>query len=143
MNGAPQTQLHGLIRKEARSLLQYLSDAYPWAPAQDHARRDRILARSRREREAIGTLVRYCVRHQLGYPALGSYPEKFMDLNFLSRDSLMPMLLAEQKKRIAELEWSLLTTPEAARDLVRGLIDVKRKTLAELEGTESPTAHSS
>jgi hypothetical protein len=141
MSGPPQSQLHGLIRKEARSLLQYLSDAYPWSPAQDYARRDRILARSRRERESIGGLVRYCVRHQLGYPALGSYPERFMDLNFVSLDSLMPTLLAEQKKRISELEWSLLTLPEPIRDLVRGLIEVKRKTLAVLEGTESEAAH--
>ena len=89
----------------------------------------------RRERDAIGNLVRYSVRHGLGYPAIGAYPERFMDLNFVSLDSLMPMLLAEQKKRIADLEWSLLTIPEPARDLVRGLLDVKRQTLAELEGT--------
>ena len=140
MNATPPSLLHGLIRKEAHSLLQYLSDAYPWTAAQDHARRDRILARSRRERDAIGTLVRYCVRHGLGYPAIGSYPERFMDLNFVSLDSLMPTLLAEQKKRIAELEWSLLTVPEPARDLIRGLVDVKRQTLAELEGAAAPTA---
>jgi hypothetical protein len=140
MNACSSSLLHTLIRKESHSLLQYLSDAYPWTAAQDHARRDRILARSRREREAIGALVRFCIRHGIGYPALGAYPERFMDLNFVSLDSLMPALLAEQKQRIAELEWSLLTVPEPARDVVRDLLDVKRQTLVELEGTPAPTA---
>jgi hypothetical protein len=139
MSGPPHSQLHGLIRKEAHSLLQYLSDAYPWTPANDVARRDAILACARREQEGIGALVRYCVRHQLGYPSFGAYPEHFMDLNFVSLDSLMPTLLAQQKKRIAELEWSLLTVPVGAGELVRGLIEAKRQTLAVLESAPAPT----
>ena len=64
-----------------------------------------------------------------------------MDLNFVSLDSLMPMLLAEQKKRIAELEWSLLTVPEPARDLVRGLLDVKPQDARRARGgLAAPTA---
>jgi hypothetical protein len=137
MSGPAQSQLHGLIRKESRSLLQYLSDAYPWTPAQEVPLRDEILASARRERDAIGDLVRYCVRHQLGYPSFGAYPEHFMDLNFVSLDSLLPTLLAEQKKRIAELEWSLLTVPVGAGELVRGLIEAKRRTLEVLAPTRT------
>jgi hypothetical protein len=140
MAASPAMLLHGLIRKESTSLLQYLSDAYPWAAAKDKGKLREVLALSRRERSAIGDLVRYCVRNRLGAPETRSYPERFMDLNFVSLDSLQPMLLDEQKKRVAELEWSILTMPDSARDLVKALLDVKRKTLAELQRLAAPVA---
>jgi hypothetical protein len=133
MGSSPPTFLHGLIRKEARTLMQYIGECSPWTKAADREKLDAILAMSRGERERIETLIGYCIKNKLGNPVLGPYPHSFMDINFVSLAFLKPLLVEEEKKRIADLEWSLLTTPEGARELVRSLVKVKREHLSSLE----------
>ena len=133
MASSSPTFLHGLIRKEARCLLQYLADATPWTASAQRGKLADLLGMAHRERELIDALIRHCLKSKLGSPVLGPYPHSFMDINFVALDFLLPLLRAEQKKRIGELEWSLLTTPESARDLVRKLIQLKRDDLTLLD----------
>ena len=132
--------LHGLVRKEARCLLQYVGDAFPWTSARDFGKRDALLLMSRREREALDRVIRACIKAKTGNPVLGAYAERFMDLNFLAIDYLIPRLLEDQERRVKELEWAVLTVPEFAREPLHELLRVKREDLAMLRELAAPQA---
>ena len=138
MDPARTSFLHGLIRKEARCLLQYVREAVPWVSAPERPKLETMLALARREQETLDQLIRHSIKAKLGNPALGAYPEQFMEINFCSLAFLVPRLVADQKKRLAELEWSVLTAPEDVRPLIRELIRVKQENLRILEGLAAP-----
>ncbi len=133
----PQTQaiLQDIVRRESRSLLVYVGDAYPWTTSAG----DRALAELRQvvhdETEAVAALGRFLVRRRGTLPFLGSYPVHFTSYNFVSLEFLLPRLVETEKELIAELEADLRRlAPGEAHSQVEALLLVKRRNLATLEG---------
>src|SRR5437870_1176656 len=99
--------VHALIRKEARSLLQYIGESYPWAAADRQDALRTILEMAKHEARQIEQLIRMCIKVKLGNPSLGAYPQSFMGINFMALDFLLPLLIDDHRKHIADLEWSM------------------------------------
>jgi hypothetical protein len=122
------------IRRTGRSLLQYVGESSPWTVAEDQETLDRLRNLKAEEEEGIAALVRLLRRARLPAPYLGPYPEHFMTLNFLSLDRLLPLLVAEQRGAVADLESSLAQVwAAAALGPLAHLLEIKRRHLAALE----------
>jgi hypothetical protein len=139
----PQTQaiLHEIVRRESRSLLSYVADAYPWTTAAGGPALVTLRQAIDAETEAVATLGRYMVRHKAPLTFLGSYPAHFTSINFVALEYLLPRLVAAQKESIAALESDLRQIERGeVRTQVEALLAVKRQTLATLEGLSVPRA---
>lgn len=133
MQASPTDFMHALIRKEARSLLQYIGESYPWASHERMDALESLLHIAKHEAHQIDRLARWCIKNKLGNPPLGAYPQSFMGINFSSLEFLLPLLINDHKKRIADLEWSLLSAPADAHGLIKDLVGAKKKHLEKLQ----------
>jgi hypothetical protein len=134
--------MHGLVRKEARSLLQYIGESFPWAAPDRQKALHTVLELAKHEANQVERLIRWCNKSKLGNPALGAYPQSFMGINFASLEFLLPLLVEDQKRRIADLEWALLSVPTGAEGMVRDLIVTKKKHLEKMESLAVPASAS-
>jgi hypothetical protein len=137
----PQTEaiLQGIVRRESRSLLAYIGDAYPWTTAAQTAALATLQDGVRAETGAVSALGRFLVRQNLTPPFLGSYPASFTSCNFVALNYLLPRLIDEERRLIAALEADLAKIAnETARASVEALLAVKKKNLAMLEGLVTP-----
>ena len=120
----PQSQriLQGIVRREGRSLLQYLSDAFPCTTINEGDALARVQQFVKEERDSTAALVRFLQRRRVTPPYFGAYPMSFTTLNFITLDHLVPLLVDAERKAIAALENDLahLTDPEA-RQLIQGM----------------------
>jgi len=132
--------LHALIRRESRSLMQYIGESYPWAGHDRQAALQTVLDVAKHEQHQIDRLIRWCIKAKLGNPALGAYPQSFLGINFSSIEYLLPLLIDDQKKRIADLEWSYISAPADSHGLIRDLLLAKKKHLEKLQGLAIPTS---
>ncbi len=141
----PQTQtvLQDILRRESRSVLMYVAEAYPWT---NSTRTETLTALQQliaAEREAVEDLGRFLVRQRIPLPFLPSYPTHFTTINFLALGYILPRLIEHERQSIAELESDLaaLKAP-AARAEVEKLLALKRKHLPQLEelASEQPQA---
>jgi hypothetical protein len=124
-----------VVRRESRSLLQYVGDSYPWSTAKQHGILAQIQQFVEEESQAIGTIRRLLERRRVPTPYVGSYPTTFTSTNFVSLTYLLPKLAADEKKGISALEQSLpLLEDTETREAVAGLLECKRKHLEALEG---------
>lgn len=127
--------LQDVIRREGRSLLQYVSEAPPWTLREARAALARVRTLIEHEHQAVGALVRLLTRHHLRPPYVGSYPAAFTAINDVSLDHLVPLLVEEQRRAIADLERDLATvTDPEARTLLEKILTTKQNHLRELEG---------
>ncbi|HTU19935.1 MAG TPA: hypothetical protein VMG10_17865 [Gemmataceae bacterium] len=129
-----QTLLQDILRRESRSVLIYVADAYPWATATETKALTTLQQLIAAEREAVACLGRFLVRQRIPLPFLPSYPAHFTTINFLALDFLLPRLLEHERHAIAELERDLLSVKEPeVRDEVERLLALKRQHLPQLE----------
>lgn len=126
--------LQGLMRREGRSLLQYVSEAFPWTTAEKGEAAAQLRAMAEEENAGMAALARLLTRNHRTPPYLGSYPMDFTTLNFVSLEHLLPQLAASQRRGIAAIERDLndLIDPEV-RDVVGGLLAKKHQHLQTLE----------
>ncbi len=129
-----QTLLQDILRRESRSVLMYVAEAYPWTNATGTKALSALQQLIAAEREAVACLGRFLVRQRIPLPFLPSYPAHFTTINFLALDFILPRLIEHERKSIAELESDLaaLKSP-VARAEVEKLLDLKRKHLPQLE----------
>lgn len=133
LDPASVTLLQDLIRKEGRSLLQYVSEAFPWTTPKNEAAWAKIQEMVQEEQEGTGRLARVLQKHRQRLPYLGAYPMSFTNINFVSLEHLIPYLVDFEKRRIAELEVDLLALrDDDAREAVAYLLDMKRRHLEAL-----------
>jgi hypothetical protein len=130
--------VHGLIRKEARSLLQFIAESSPWAAADRQDALQTILHMAKHEAHQIEQMIRMSIKTKLGNPSLGAYPQSFMSINFMSLEFLAPLLIDDHKKRIADLEWSQLSAPVEFQGLIRDLTSAKIKHLEKMKTLVAP-----
>ena len=125
--------LQGLVRKEGRSLLQYVGESFPWTTAKNHHALPVLQGLIDEEQKATAGIVQYLVKNRVRPPYLGAYPMSFTTINYMSLDFLLPLLKDFEKRRIAELEKSqILVIEEEPKQLLHALIDMKKRHLAAL-----------
>lgn len=130
MDASKQELLRSLVRKEGRSLLQYVAESFPWSKPEDHGLVRRVLAIAHVEGHYLVRLIRLLLKLKIGSPPLGAYPQSFTTINFMALDFLMPLLIADQKSRIAEIELLMTQFPEGeVRSLLGEFVAEKRKHL--------------
>ncbi|MCI0737483.1 MAG: hypothetical protein L0Y72_00470 [Gemmataceae bacterium] len=134
MDQATFALLQDLVRKEGRSLLQYVSECNPWTTAKTEALVPRLKQMVKEEQDAAAGIARFLMKRRQRPPYLGAYPTSFTNINFIALESMLPYLVAYQKERNAEIEKDLaaLTDP-GARSLVYSLWEMKRRHLAMLQ----------
>jgi hypothetical protein len=132
--------LQGIVRREGRSLLQYVADAVPWTKNAEHESLCQLQTLVQEDRDTNAALARFLFRNRIAPPYLGAYPMGFTTLNFVSLSSLLPRLIKEQRHSISALENDLaqIRDPQC-RGVVEGILDVKRRHLKALEAM-LPTA---
>jgi hypothetical protein len=129
-----------ILRRERRSLLQFVGEAYPWTRPDEHKALEQLRKVIAEEEQAAVRLTGFLQRRHIPVPYPGSYPFSYTSLFFVSLDFLLPPLLEEQRKTIAELETDLAKVGDAgARQQVQQLLDVKRRHLKTLEELASAT----
>ena len=143
MISAPDAALlEAAIRREGRSLLQYVSEAYPWTKPAGDSTPDRVRELAREERDALAVLTKFLARRRHTVPYLGAFPMAFTTMNFVSLDYLIPRLVEDGRRSVAALERdrAAVTDADAKAELDR-LIDLKRRHLKALEApTTAPAA---
>jgi hypothetical protein len=131
---ATQALLQEIVRRESRSVLMYVGDAYPWTTSRGEERLGVLRRLIAEEGRAIAALGQYLVRRHLPPPYTASYPSSFTTINFLSLDYVLPRLAEFERQSLADLERDLPRVNDAgARAEVEKLAAVKRLHLGELD----------
>jgi len=127
--------LQELLRRESRSLLQYVREVPVWVGPADRPALQKLRGLAAAELEAIDALGRHLQKRRLGLATLGPFPPEFTDVNDAALHHLLPKLVREQKEATADVEAALTKLGEnPARHLVERLLHMKRQHLPELEG---------
>ena len=130
IDAAAQGLIERQIRRDGRSLLQYVAESFPYTPASGEPAVAQVNALALEEQEAIAKLVRFLHRQHVSPPVLDSYPSQFTNINFVSLDHLLPGLLREQQTAVAELEHALAIYPDGeVRHLLWEYLHMKRRHL--------------
>lgn len=133
--------LQNIVRRESRSLLQYVRDAFPWVALGEAGALARLQKLIDEELEAAAALNRFLVRRHAPPAYPGTFPMAFTTINFVTLQHLRPLLIDYERKAIAELDRDLVHITDAeARAQVEQLLARKRRHLEALEhlGAEQP-----
>jgi hypothetical protein len=132
--------LPNLVRRESRSLLQYIRESYPWSQTKDAQTRAKVIAAAESEGEMLSQLGRLLQKRHIPMPGLGAYPTSFTSMNYVSLSFLIPRLIAAQRQSLADLENDARQVQdEPFRELLRAFHELKRRHLAELETLITPS----
>src|SRR5437870_2494 len=103
MNAQTIGLLQEIVRRESRSLLTYVGEAFPWTKSRGADALAWLKQIVASHNEAVVKLGRYLtkLRQPIGY--LGSYPSNFTTLNFLSLDHILPKLIESERAGLAAL----------------------------------------
>jgi rubrerythrin len=126
--------LEEIVRRQARSLLQYVSEAFPWTSPEEQDALQRLHQIIGEEYRAVGDLVRFLVRNHRTPPLMGSYPMNFTNINYVTLDHLLRLLVDYEKTAVQELKQALSRLADGeARNLVQAMLDMKRRHLETLQ----------
>ncbi len=139
MEAAQVAVLQDILRRESRSLLQYVAESYPWSKREGQAACAAVRAMARAEAEAVTRLARWLAKERVAVTFPGAYPMQFTTMNFVALSFLLPRLAQAESERIADLRRCLPTLPEGARSLVQALIDVKSRHVEQLSALQTTT----
>ncbi len=141
----PRTQavLRQAFRRESLSMLRYVGEAYPWAGANGGGALKRLRDIEAEDREATASLGRFLFRRHVPPSFFGTFPVGFTTINFLSLEHLLPRLVADQRRAVADLERdaAAVSDPDAKAELEK-LLAVTREHLSELEALKAPRGES-
>lgn len=138
----------GLLGRETSSLLQYLSESFPWPNMEDPVVVARLNSMIREQQSAIGKFYRLLARHLVPPPLRQPFPSHFTTINFVALDHLMPLLAEEQRRLIAALEKDLeQVTDQEVRNLLQLLLAKEQEHLQQFKhihlqpSVATPTPH--
>jgi hypothetical protein len=144
MDAATITLLQDLVRKEGRSLLQYVSESFPWTTHKNHHVLPVLFDMTKEEQEGAAAVVKLLLKNRARPPYLGAYPMSFTTINYMSLDFLLPYLIDFEKRRSADLDKDLAVVhDDEAKHLLQTLLEMKQRhlaTLISLTATERPAA---
>jgi hypothetical protein len=134
IDAASAYRLQEMVRREGRSLLQYVADAFPWTSPGEQQTFAQIQQLVAEERAATKDLALVLVRGQHRVPYLGAYPMAFTTMNFVSLDYLLPLLVEAQRRAIDQLHRDAAAfTSSDARTTTEMMIAMKQRHLKMLE----------
>ncbi|HEY7426122.1 MAG TPA: hypothetical protein VH682_17965 [Gemmataceae bacterium] len=129
-----QTLLQDILRRESRSVLLYVDEAFPWTTLTEEKSLTTLRQLIAEERQAVTALGQFLVRQRVPLPFLSSFPVRFTTINFLAFDYVLPRLLDDERQSIAALERDLPALKDpAAHTEVEKLLALKRRHLPQLE----------
>jgi hypothetical protein len=144
MEPAQAALLQDVLRRESRSLLQYVSESYAWTKAEGHAACAAVTAIAQAEAAAVARLGRWLAKQRVPTTFPGAYPTHFTTANFVALHYLLPRLADDQRQRIAAVEKARASLPagEALQQLDTLLAAMKDnlKQLEALEANPAPSA---
>jgi hypothetical protein len=127
-------RLHALVRRESRSLMQYVREVPLWVAGPDRETFGKLRALAGAELKAVDALGKLLLARKAALSFLGPFPSEYSSFNDMALKHLLPILVREQRKALADLEADLPHVADAeAAALVKGLVELKRQHLAELE----------
>lgn len=136
MDAGTASHLQELVRKEGRSLLQYVNESFPWTTAKTDHILPKLNEMAKEEQEGAAAVVRLLLKHRHRPPYLGAYPMSFTNINFIDLTYLLPFLVDFEKRRLADLESDLPHLHDGdAKGLVQSLVEMKRRHLETLTET--------
>jgi hypothetical protein len=139
-----QTLLQNILRRESRSVLLYVAEAYPWTTAAQTKTLIVLQQLIAAEKDALTCLGRFLMRRHVPLPFLSSFPSHFTTINFLALDFILPRLIEYERQSIADLERDLPSIKDsAARTEVENLLAIKQRHLPELQELVSPQPQAS
>jgi hypothetical protein len=137
-----QTLLQQVLRRESRSVLSYVGDAFPWTTSRGSQALETLHQLITEDRQTVAALGQLLTRQRIPLPWIGSYPAGFTTINFIALDYLVPRLVTAQREAIADLEQDLRAVTSAeAREPLENLLAVKRRHLEILETLAPPHPH--
>jgi uncharacterized lipoprotein NlpE involved in copper resistance len=140
IDAATHQILQTIIRRESRSLLQYVRESFPWADGDGREVLAALNRLIREEQQAAAMLGRFLVKHGMELPYLGTYPMSFTAVNYVSLEHLLPQLVQRQRAAVAELEADLARVMDAeARQQIETVLEMKQRHLTELDKLASST----
>jgi hypothetical protein len=144
MELSDQHLLQQIVRREGRSFLQYIGEAFPWAPPGQEGEVAALRSLAEEEQDELTGLVRFMTKNRITPPYLGAYPTVFTSMNFTSIDFLLPVLLDAQREAVKQLEADTSGLKDLdARGEVAALLDKKKRHLDDLARlADSRNAHS-
>jgi hypothetical protein len=133
-----QTLLQDILRRESRSVLLYVDEAFPWTTATEAKSLTTLRQIIAAERQAVTALGQFLVRQRVPLPYLPPFPVSFTTINFLAFDYVLPRLIDSERQSITTLEHDLaaLKNP-AAHTEIEKLLALKRRHLPQLEALVS------
>src|SRR5262245_49072731 len=138
MDAQTQAILQDIVRRESRSLLLYIGDAFPWTNSNGEARLATLRQAIRAVANAVTELGRFLVKNPVTPPPLGAYPASFTSWNFIALAYLVPRLLDAERRSIEALEADRKRIQgDGARAQVDALLGHKRHALRVLEGLQA------
>ena len=132
MDTSTMALLQDLVRKEGRSLLQYVSESFPWTTHEKHKVLPILFDMAKEEQDGAAAVVRFLLKQRARPPYLGAYPMSFTTINYMSLDFLLPYLIDFEKRRLAELEKDRAVLQDEAQHLVQSLLEMKQRHLETL-----------
>jgi hypothetical protein len=134
MDAGSLSLLYRLASMGAYSLLQYVGQSVPWSGEKSLGLRTQILTMAGEERDSAATLVRILQKKHVPLRLKGGFPSHYTSGNFVSIDYLLPKLIVEHEKEVAEIERELpKVADEEARVLAQAYLDMKRGHLQALK----------
>ena len=91
--------LQACVRRESRSLFQYVRDVPLWVSPADRPILAKLHGLAAAEQAATDKLGRYLQRRHAGLGHLGAFPSEFTTVNDAALHYLMPKLIEEQRRR--------------------------------------------
>jgi rubrerythrin len=134
MKGNDAGTLEALVRREARSLLQYVRDSFPWITSEEQQALAELQTMIEEEQQALGGIARFLARRYHFFPSPAPYPMAFTSINYTALEHVLPLVVDATRQSLDQCEpdRDALADPEA-RILVQKLIDSKRQHLKRLE----------
>ncbi len=141
MNDKPTFSLiESIFRRESQSLLQYIRDSFPWTPRGEQDVLAQVHQMADEQRAEAATLAQFLARKRHTGPYSGSYPTSFTTINYAALDYVLPRLVADEQRGVAQLEKDLAgVNLEEAQRLLTALLEMKRQHLKRFE--ELAAAH--
>lgn len=133
IDAATRELLTNVVRRESRSLFQYLREVPPWSGRHEVNNVARLRELAGAELEVVEELSRYLQRRNAGAGPLGPFPD-FTPFNDQALHFLLPAVVREQRQLLAELERDRELIHEVGSALlVDRLLELKRRHVPELD----------
>jgi rubrerythrin len=126
--------LEDVVRREGRSLLQYVQDAFPWTTPAELEALSQLQQIIDEERQGVAALTQFLTRKYRTFPRLGTYPSSYTTINFVSLEHLLPLLAEAERHAIPALEADIaVVKDDEAKTILVQILERKRNHLKVLE----------